>query len=316
MKINLNKKKPNEKFIRVEAHKKFLYENRKFKAHLEREVNIQYEELKFIKSNWKDAKVKLIAKLGLVPGILDCGVSQEDIEDWLYFKPKLKVTKFPKITNDKELFEDDYYSRRPSRLEDARDSMSNSMNSFGYERHIRRDGNPPVEIPRNPRFSPQENLKRDSKSDHLVPAEEFPIKDGFLQIFYELLTNKDILGVNPPSCINRNKPIHGPYLSNQPIMADEPKGFFYTMEQTEPSKSQNPPFFYWENSDNTKPKPVLGYKNVSSENDGKFRGLNLDHKIAKLALYSEGQYTQWILSGWGRKFHVEPWKEFENTQMN
>jgi hypothetical protein len=165
MKINLNKKKPNEKFIRVEAHKKFLYENRKFKANLEREVNIQYEELKFIKSNWKDAKVKLIAKLGLVPGILDCGVSQEDIEDWLYFKPKLKVTKFPKILNDKELFEDDYDSRRPRRLEDARDSRSNSSHSFGYERHIRRDGNPPVEISRNHKFSPNKNLKKDSKTD-------------------------------------------------------------------------------------------------------------------------------------------------------
>lgn len=165
MKIILNKKKPNEKFIRVEAHKKFLYENRKFKANLEREVNIQYEELKFIKSNWKDAKVKLIAKLGLVPGILDCGVSQEDIEDWLYFKPKLKVTKFPKILNDKELFEDDYDSRRPRRLEDALDSMSNSSHSFGYERHIRRDGNPPVEISRNHKFSPNKNLKKDSKTD-------------------------------------------------------------------------------------------------------------------------------------------------------
>jgi hypothetical protein len=149
-----------------------------------------------------------------------------------------------------------------------------------------------------------------------VPAEDFPIKDGFLQIFYELLTDKDILGVNPPSCINRNKPIHGPYLSNHPPLADISKGYVYRMGQTELSKAHNSPFFHWENSDNTKPKPLLGYKNFSSENDGKFRGLNLDHKIAELALYSEGQYTEWILSGWGRKFHVEPWKEFENTQMH
>jgi hypothetical protein len=169
MKINLNKKKPNEKFIRVEAHKKFLYENRKFKANLEREVNIQYEELKFIKSNWKDAKVKLIAKLGLVPGILDCGVSQEDIEDWLYFKPKLKVAKFPKILNDKELFENDYDSSYPpgylSRLEDSGDSMVNSSDSFVYDGHIPRDGNPPVEISRNHKFSQKKNLKKDSKTD-------------------------------------------------------------------------------------------------------------------------------------------------------